>query len=242
MTPNIQTQELTPLEATEIELSIKSYEERLSKFILQELKKQGRTKIWLAEKIPVNYKSFANRLNKGSITITELLKTCEVLNLDIDIIYKEIISPNRKRKFIEAFKYKLNTDVESIRNLKTYIHELNNVSKKDIVPYMEGRIIIIDGVEYRTLFYYRYKNDEVEVYTFKITDKEYYKEKLKSLEDNNNIDDEEEKFDIENEKHILESEHEMLYNKKTNIDLFDASRAVDSALNAMLNDIGKEFN
>jgi hypothetical protein len=242
MNTNMSIDELLsikPLVPVEIELSTKSYEERLSKFILRELKRQGRTKTWLAEKIQVGYKTFADRLNKGNITITELFKTCEALELDIDRTYRDTISPNRKEKFIQNFEYGLEYDIKHFNSYKSAYKELKD---KYIVPQNEGRIFIIDDIEYRILFNYHLDSDEIEVFAFKIIDEEYYKSKQEELEDLTEDEDFDFEKYIEEKESILTVKYKMLYNKTISINYFDSRRYISFAFDAIKKEVGENFN
>lgn len=52
--------------------------------ILDELKKQDRTRGWLANKTGINPKSLVYKLNNNSITADELLVIAKILNIDLE--------------------------------------------------------------------------------------------------------------------------------------------------------------
>ena len=56
----------------------------LGKLIDEKRKEKGHTKIWLAEKIKVNYKTFVRRIKTGTFKAEELLRISVVLGIDLE--------------------------------------------------------------------------------------------------------------------------------------------------------------
>jgi len=59
-------------------------------YILSVLKDQGRSQVWLADKLGVHEKTFSNKLRRNSITGDELLKIAKLLNIDLEKLKNEI--------------------------------------------------------------------------------------------------------------------------------------------------------
>jgi len=59
-------------------------------YILSVLKNQGRSQVWLADKLEVHEKTFSNKLRRNSITGDELLKIAKLLNIDLEKLKNEI--------------------------------------------------------------------------------------------------------------------------------------------------------
>ena len=59
-------------------------------YILLILKDQGRSQVWLADKLGVHEKTFSNKLRRNSITGDELLKIAKLLNIDLEKLKNEI--------------------------------------------------------------------------------------------------------------------------------------------------------
>lgn len=60
----------------------------ISQIVERERKNQGRTKIWIADKLGSNYKTFVDRINKDKLTATEIIGLIDILNLDLDELRK----------------------------------------------------------------------------------------------------------------------------------------------------------
>jgi len=59
-------------------------------YILSVLKDQGRSQVWLADKLGVHEKTFSNKLRRNSITGDELLKIAKLLNIDLEKLKNDI--------------------------------------------------------------------------------------------------------------------------------------------------------
>ena len=59
-------------------------------YILSVLKDQGRSQVWLADKLRVHEKTFSNKLRRNSITGDELLKIAKLLNIDLEKLKNDI--------------------------------------------------------------------------------------------------------------------------------------------------------
>ena len=59
-------------------------------YILSVLKYQGRSQVWLADKLGVHEKTFSNKLRRNSITGDELLKIAKLLSIDLEKLKNEV--------------------------------------------------------------------------------------------------------------------------------------------------------
>jgi len=59
-------------------------------YILSVLKDQGRSQVWLADKLGVHEKTFSNKLRRNSITGDELLQIAKLLSIDLEKLKNEI--------------------------------------------------------------------------------------------------------------------------------------------------------
>jgi len=59
-------------------------------YILSVLKDQGRSQVWLADKLGVHEKTFSNKLRRNSITGDELLKIAKLLSIDLEKLKNEV--------------------------------------------------------------------------------------------------------------------------------------------------------
>jgi len=62
----------------------------LGEYISNIINQQGRTKVWVAEKSNINYKTFVDKLTRDTITGKELLRIAKVLNINLEELKKEI--------------------------------------------------------------------------------------------------------------------------------------------------------
>lgn len=62
---------------------------KLNEHITKIIEEQGRTKVWVADKADINYKTFIDKLTRNSITGEELLRIAKVLNIDLEKLKKE---------------------------------------------------------------------------------------------------------------------------------------------------------
>lgn len=53
-------------------------------YILSVLKEQGRSQVWLADKLGIHEKTFSNKLRRNSITGDELLQIAKLLNINLE--------------------------------------------------------------------------------------------------------------------------------------------------------------
>lgn len=50
----------------------------------------GQTKVWIADKADINYKTFVDKMKRDTFTGYELLKIAKVLNINLEELKKEI--------------------------------------------------------------------------------------------------------------------------------------------------------
>jgi len=58
--------------------------------ILSVLKDQGRSQVWLADKLGIHEKTFSNKLRRNSITGDELLQIAKLLNINLEELKEKI--------------------------------------------------------------------------------------------------------------------------------------------------------
>lgn len=56
----------------------------IGEYIQNVLDEQGRSQVWLADKLGVHDKTFSGKLKRNSITAEELLKIAVILNIDLE--------------------------------------------------------------------------------------------------------------------------------------------------------------
>ena len=62
----------------------------IGEYIQQVLKEQGRSQVWLADKIGIHDKTFSGKLKRNSISGEELLKIAKVLGINLEELKGEI--------------------------------------------------------------------------------------------------------------------------------------------------------
>jgi len=50
----------------------------------------GQTKVWIADKADINYKTFIDKMNRNTFNAYELLKLAKVLNINLEELKKEV--------------------------------------------------------------------------------------------------------------------------------------------------------
>lgn len=56
----------------------------IGEYIQNILDEQGRSQVWLADKLEIHDKTFSGKLKRNSITAEELLKIAIILNIDLE--------------------------------------------------------------------------------------------------------------------------------------------------------------
>ena len=56
------------------------------------IQEQGRTKVWVADKIGVNYKTFVDKLKNDRFDAKELIRLSEVIGLDLEKLKRGVIN------------------------------------------------------------------------------------------------------------------------------------------------------
>ena len=54
------------------------------------IEQQGRTKVWVAEKSDINYKTFVDKLTRDTITGKELLRIAKVLGINLEDLKEKV--------------------------------------------------------------------------------------------------------------------------------------------------------
>ncbi|MDR7870719.1 MAG: hypothetical protein RIN55_07680 [Tissierellaceae bacterium] len=63
---------------------------RLGEYIKKCIKEEGKTSIWVADKLGINYKTFVGKLNRDSITAEELLKISVLLDINLENLKRDL--------------------------------------------------------------------------------------------------------------------------------------------------------
>lgn len=64
---------------------------KIGEYILSILKDQGRSQVWLADKLGINDKTFSNKLRRNSIEGVELLMIAYWLDIDLEDLKKKVV-------------------------------------------------------------------------------------------------------------------------------------------------------
>jgi len=62
----------------------------IGEYIQKVLDEQGRSQIWLADKLGIHDKTFSGKLKRNSITGEELLKIAKFLGINLDDLKEEL--------------------------------------------------------------------------------------------------------------------------------------------------------
>ena len=62
----------------------------IGEYIQKVLDEQGRSQVWLADKIGIHDKTFSGKLKRNSISGEELLRIAKVLNINLEELKGEI--------------------------------------------------------------------------------------------------------------------------------------------------------
>lgn len=62
----------------------------LGQYIADIIEQQGRTKVWVAEQINMNYKTFVDKITRDTLKGIELLRIAKVLNIDLEELKEKI--------------------------------------------------------------------------------------------------------------------------------------------------------
>jgi len=62
----------------------------IGEYIQKVLDEQGRSQIWLADKLGINDKTFSGKLKRNSITGEELLRTSKLLGINLEDLKEKI--------------------------------------------------------------------------------------------------------------------------------------------------------
>jgi lambda repressor-like predicted transcriptional regulator len=62
----------------------------LAEHITNVIEQQGRTKVWVAEKAEINYKTFVDKLTRNTLKGEDLLKIAKILNIDLNELKNKV--------------------------------------------------------------------------------------------------------------------------------------------------------
>lgn len=67
---------------------------KISEYIEHHIKDQGRTKVWVADRTKINYKSLITKLRTDCFTAYDLVSVAKVLHLSVDEMIKKMEEGN----------------------------------------------------------------------------------------------------------------------------------------------------
>ncbi|MDV3428297.1 MAG: helix-turn-helix domain-containing protein [Bacillota bacterium] len=62
----------------------------IGEYIKEEIKNQGRTQKWVAEKIEMDVNTFNRKINNDTFAADELIKIAKILNIDLNKLKEEL--------------------------------------------------------------------------------------------------------------------------------------------------------
>jgi len=63
---------------------------KINEYIEYHIKDQGRTKVWVADRTGINYKSLITKLRTDCFTAYDLARVSKVLHLSVDEMFKQL--------------------------------------------------------------------------------------------------------------------------------------------------------
>jgi transcriptional regulator with XRE-family HTH domain len=94
----------------------------LGKYIKDRIKSQGRTIAWVADRMNINERTFAGKLNRDSITGEDLIKISHILGINLEQLKREML--NMKFKvYITAEGFKGNPLFNDEKTIEVYNEE-----------------------------------------------------------------------------------------------------------------------
>lgn len=135
----------------------------IGQYIKNIIKEEGRTNEWMAEKLGINYKTFVGKLNRDSISASELFKISLLLDINLEKMKKELNYDNflmNSRNFVYV---PINCTKENIfKKDKLEVIKMEVVEQKDSDKYVFSNVVLdfnsIDEVK---------NNDNINVYAFR---------------------------------------------------------------------------
>lgn len=74
----------------------------IGEYIKRYIKEDGRTSLWIAEKLGMNYKTFVGKLNRNSLSADDLLKISALIDMDLEEMKEDL---DYKSLFMEAYNF-----------------------------------------------------------------------------------------------------------------------------------------
>lgn len=106
----------------------------ICEYIKKCIKEEGRTSLWISEKLNVNYKTFVGRLNKNKLSADDLLKISVLLDIDLEEVKNELDYNNLLMNLRKFIYIPINCDKESLLSedkIPVVEMELRNKEQKD---------------------------------------------------------------------------------------------------------------
>lgn len=103
----------------------------VGEYIKNYIKEDGRTSLWISEKLGMNYKTFVGKLNRNSLSADELLKISALIDMDLEEIKEDL---DYKSLFMEAHNFvyvpiKINND-DIFGSDEIYVEKMELMDKK----------------------------------------------------------------------------------------------------------------
>lgn len=106
----------------------------IGEYVKDYLKKEGRTAMWVSEKLDINYKTLVGKINRNALSAIELLKISALLDMNLEDLKKELDISNlflQAHEFVYAPILEDTTDIFSKSEFRVQKLELMNKKIKD---------------------------------------------------------------------------------------------------------------
>lgn len=102
----------------------------IGKHIQKVLDEQGRSQIWLADKLGIHDKTFSGKLKRNSITGEELLRVAKLLNIDLEELKEEVQMEEKVYNLVKE-------QFEGMKFSKTFSNQATLTNKCTDIIYKE---------------------------------------------------------------------------------------------------------
>lgn len=103
----------------------------IGEYIKRYIKEDGRTSLWISERLGMNYKTFVGKLNRNSLSADDLLKISALIDMDLEEMKEDL---DYKSLFTEAYNFvyipmKINKD-DNLSLEEVYVEKMELMDKK----------------------------------------------------------------------------------------------------------------
>lgn len=103
----------------------------IGEYIKRYIKKDGRTSLWISERLGVNYKTFVGKLKRNSLSADDLLKISALIDMDLEEMKEDL---DYKSLFMESHNFvyvPIRVNNDDILNLdEIYVEKMELMDKK----------------------------------------------------------------------------------------------------------------